>query len=124
MRKKVANSQESKVIVLRCYGHPGTKEGVEGHYAVCIDLNLVTWRESPQEAQKSLMDAVHGYLQTAAEVAESPKEFENLLSRRAPFFPYRLTYHSIALLAALSSNNRSKNRPSVYDSPVEVPAFV
>lgn len=119
----MANSNESKIIVLRCYGRPGKNNDIEGYYAVCIDLNLVTWRTSPSEAHKSLIEAIEGYIETISEVAESFQEFESLLNRPAPFVPYGATYHLIALRSAFSRNDSNKYRPSLYDNPVEVPAF-
>jgi hypothetical protein len=122
MGKKVANNHNQKIVVLRCYSNPEKRNGVMGHLAVCIDLNLVTWRENQRAAHDSLMEAIEGYIQTAAEISENPSEFESLISKRAPLFPHRATYHWIALLSALSSNSRDKNRPAIYNSPVEVPA--
>lgn len=115
------NNEDAKVVILRCYGRPGKHNGDPGYYAVCIDLNLVTWRKTSKEAHDSLMESIEGYVETAIEVAENPQELESLLSRKSPAIPYRATYHLIALLAALPGNGRSDNKPVLYHNPVKVP---
>lgn len=117
------NNDQEKVIVLRCFGYPGMNGGEKGFYAVCIDLNLVTWRLSPVTAKESLDKAIKGYIETAINFSDTPTEFEELINKSSPFFPYRLMYHLIAIKVAVSRKQSRYSQTILYNNPVKVPGF-
>lgn len=88
----MVTTKEQK-IALRCFAYPGKNEGQQGYYAVCIDLNLHTWRPTAKEARNSLNDAILGYIETAVELSENEEAFKTMLQRPAPLFPYRTKYY-------------------------------
>jgi hypothetical protein len=81
--------------------YPGRNDGKLGYYAICIDLNLVTWRPTIGGASESLMDAVRGYLETVSKLSEEGTDWRELVPRPAPFWPHRALYHFLALLRAI-----------------------
>lgn len=114
------DKNNGKVYALRCFGYSGKSDGKNGHYAVCIDLGLVTWRPSILEAKESLDDAIRGYLDTVIKLVKEGQDVGDLFPRPAPFFPYRLHYHLVFLLLAVFGR-RILRDPVVYDSPIDCP---
>jgi hypothetical protein len=110
-----------KKLALRCFAYPGVIEGQKGFYAVCIDLNLITWRPTLKEAKRSLDDAVVGYMDTVVDVIKD-EEFSSAnkvvkrILRRAPFFPYQLQYYYYKLFGWMHLKT-----PSTYKESVSVP---
>jgi|SRR5690242_2562310 len=86
-------AQKTKRVVLRCYAYAGKNNEQEGWYAACIDLGIVTWRPTLQEAKKSLNDAMIGYVQSVNNLIREGKDTEHLIPRRAPFWPYYFGYY-------------------------------
>jgi hypothetical protein len=104
----------------RCYAYPATNGERQGYYAVCIDLNLFTWRPTFEDAQQSLDDAIHGYFETIVDLAKDEEltywQLERRLYRLAPFFPHRARYYAYKLLGSLTGNKRTS-----YKNPVRMP---
>ena len=121
------SSKEKRVnFSVRCFGYPGTNDGNPGYYAVCVDLNLVTWRSTPQEAKKSLEDAIGGYLETVAKLSEQGVDWRTLIPRPAPLWPYRVMYRFVALRKVFSRTPRQQNLRRqdqyLFDETVDLPS--
>jgi hypothetical protein len=110
------------VLVLRCYAYSADNGGKHGFYAVCIDLNLFTWRPTLRQAKKSLHDAIRGYLETVSELARdenlTPSELRKRVLRPAPFWPYKARYYAFGLLDTIkvdthSTFNTRENLPTL-----------
>jgi hypothetical protein len=114
------SKQEVKHIVLRCLAYPGKVEDKDGYFAVCIDLNLVTWRPRLPDAEKSLFDAIQGYLETVTELVKEDKDLHGLLPRPAAFWPHRAMYHYAAFMSALPRFGKHKDS-ILFDKPVDFP---
>jgi len=101
-------------LVLRCYAYSAENGGRKGFYAVCIDLNLFTWRQTSKQAIESLHDAIRGYLDTVTELAKdenlTPSELRKRVLRPAPFWPYRFTYYTSGLFGRIRKGTRSTFR--------------
>jgi hypothetical protein len=104
-------------FAFRCYAYPATNGGKSGYYAICIDLNLITWRTTSEEARASLNDAIYGYFETVMELAQDEEltyqQLEKRIYRSAPFFPHRARYYAYKFLF--------RNRRTAYKNPVHVP---
>ena len=116
----VAKREEQ--LILRCVVYPGKTDNKSGYYATCIDLNLFTWRPTIKEAEKSLNDAIQGYLEVVNEIAKDGNDCRNLIPRRASFWPHRLRYHLIALRLAIP-NTGSNHDSILFEEPVNMPCF-
>jgi hypothetical protein len=107
-------------FAFRCYAYPATNAERRGYYAICIDLNLYTWRPTMEEAQESLNDAILGYFETVIELARDEELTYEQLAKRilrpAPFFPHRARYYAQRLRDSLSRDGRT-----TYKNPVYVP---
>lgn len=113
-------SQETeRTLVFRCFGYPGKNNIMDGYYTECIDLDLITWRPTIDEAIDSLNDAICGYLETVLKLHEQGEDVEHLLLRKSPLFPHRLHYHKIAfqinLIEKILDTRPSKEDTVVYD---------
>lgn len=110
-------------LVLRCIAYPATNGGQEGYYAICIDLNLFTWRSTHKEAVQSLNQAIKGYLDTVTDLAKDEeltlRELEGRIIRPSPFFPHKARYYLYRLLTTLIKNGR--NGQTTYKEPVSLP---
>lgn len=97
-------------LVLRCYAYSAENGGRQGFYAVCIDLNLFTWRPTLKQAKKSLHDAIRGYLETVADLAREeklpPKELRKRVLRPSPFWPYWARYYAFGVLGKIKKGTR------------------
>jgi predicted RNase H-like HicB family nuclease len=71
------------------------------YIAECIDLDVAVSRQTPEEAQAELRDAMKGYLETV--LAGDPA---GLLPRKSPF-SHRLRFRLMSLQAALFSRKNS-----------------
>lgn len=80
-------------LILRCYGYR-RKDGT--WYAVCIDLNLDAEGQSVKDIKRSLNHAIHGYLETIAEVNDGDS-FVHLIRRPSPLKD-RILYQAIRLV--------------------------
>lgn len=93
------------VPVLRC-AHCGAERPLRAFYyqtkqgfiAECIDLDLMTQGKTPEEAIKSLQEAMYGYLKVAFD-GESTK---GLVLRPSPL-SHRIRYHVHRLLSRFGS---------------------
>ncbi len=113
-------NQKEHRVVLRCFVYPATNGGREGYYAICIDLNLFTWRPTAKEATRSLNQAIKGYLDTVVDLAKDEELTEEELIKRilrpSPLFPHKARYYLYSLLARLI-----RNRRNTYKERVSVP---
>jgi predicted RNase H-like HicB family nuclease len=79
------STPKEQKVALRCFAYPGKNGDQQGYYAVCIDLNLHTWRPTFKEARQSLNDAIHGYVEAALDLSKNEeltqKKIESLLHR-------------------------------------------
>ncbi len=106
-------SKRKAPLVLRCVSYSGNNLETPGYFAECIDLNLMVWRPSMREAINELNQQLIGYLESM----ESEEEFEQLVLRKAPFYPSRARYHFCALKRAIPGISQMFP-PSLYDMPV------
>lgn len=94
------------MLVLRCIAYPGKNSGRQGFYAICIDVNLFTWRPTLKEAKRSLEQAIGGYLETVADLAKeeklTKKEVVKRVLRPSPFWPHKAGYYAYRLLFSFS----------------------
>jgi hypothetical protein len=115
-------TQKQRDFVLRCLAYPGLNGDERGYYAVCIDVNLFTWRPSLKEAKTSLNDAIKGYLETVADLSKgealSNREIRNRIMRPAAFWPHKVRYYAFSLLEGVSRKTRS-----AYRRPVNISAL-
>ena len=115
------------VIVLRCFAYPGDLEGQHGYHAICVDLNLYSWRPTLRGAKVSLEQAIAGYLRTAAEQSDSFEEFRRLIHRPVPL-SHRAKYYALLMsrgLMALAGTILMEPRPaSFYEVPQQLPMQV
>lgn len=113
---------------LRCVAYEAKNNGTVGYYAVCIDLNLTTWRPTLGQAKSSLDQAIQGYLETSfdvkKELAEQSKDLDAFVKkhilRPAPFFPWQFIYYFAGLLNFLQFS--SLRATTKYKSPIALPA--
>ena len=108
-------SPNKKKLILRCVVYPGTNEGKKGYYAICIDVNLFTWRPTLKEATHSLNDAIVGYLDTVADLTQEEKVKVQIL-RPAPFWPHKARYYLYSLLDRVLKDDHT-----TYEEPVSLP---
>ncbi len=109
-------NKKQQILQLRCFAYASTNADQQGFYAMCIDLNLFTWRPTLGQAKKSLNDAIAGYLETACDLAKdenlSLKDLPKYLLRPAPFWPYKARYYTYSFLGSLKRSTRTTfNRP-------------
>ncbi|MFN8435075.1 MAG: hypothetical protein U0V18_13700 [Anaerolineales bacterium] len=121
------STPKEQKVALRCFAYPGKNGDQQGYYAVCIDLNLHTWRPTFKEARQSLNDAIHGYVEAALDLSKdeelTQKKIESLLHRPAPFFPYQAKYYYHRIKHAMLSEIRtaySYSEGAAYKNPVEI----
>jgi len=114
-------SAKEEQFVVRCFAYPGKKEGKQGVFAVCIDLSLVTWRPTLPEAKKSLDEAVDGYFETLLEVIEKGDNVRDLVLRPAPFWPYRLRYHLLAI-ERVFQKPRMHSDSMLFEDSINIPS--
>lgn len=92
-------SRPRGTVRVRCFAYPARNDdGAPGWYAVCLDLDLTTWRPTFPQAKKTLNESVRGYF----ECIRSPEELRDLVPRPAPLWPYHFQYYGITALVALS----------------------
>lgn len=121
----MVTTKEQK-IALRCFAYPGNNGGQPGYYAVCIDLNLHTWRPTAKEARRSLNDAIIGYVETALDLSKDEeitlKQFEKLLHRPSPLFPFRLKYYYYRILSNVVKEilTAFDDDGATYENPVQI----
>jgi hypothetical protein len=112
--------EKLKGLSLRCYADYGTNENKPGFYAVCIDLNVFTWRPTLKEAKKSLNDAIYGYLETALDLASeenvSREELFKHILRPSPFWPYQAKYFAFKILG----NVKKSARIAAFNKPIDM----
>lgn len=103
--------QRRKLLVLRCMAFPEVNEGRRGYAAICIDLSVTAWRPTFREAKRSLYDAMQGYIETAVETAtkEELKNWEKVVLRPVPLWPYRMQYTFFSLIENLPKLPKSDN---------------
>jgi len=81
------------------------------YVAECIDLNLLVKRATPEEAAKSLEQAIIGYIETvlqdssAMEALNATGNVAGLLPRKSAL-TRRIRYHCYCLVAAVIGNRR------------------
>lgn len=90
-------SRSEDVLVLRCLAYPKSQRNEPGYLAQCIDLDLTVWRPDLEESVDALNEQIVGYFDSI----QTKNEFEQLVPRPAPFFPYRARYYSFVLLGAI-----------------------
>lgn len=73
----------------RCYVY---REG-NGYYADCLDLTLLTKRDTMQEAMTDLQELILGYLESAYAHGDE----KELLPRRAPLYRWLEFYKQLLL---------------------------
>lgn len=112
---------QDRMVVLRCVGYPGKSDNKDGFYATCIDLNLVTWRPTRDEAEKSLNKAILGYIDVLSELAVEGNDCRDLFPRRSPFWPYRFRYYLIALQQMMPKFGRHNGESILFKEPVNMP---
>ncbi len=71
-------------IVVRCYGYPGRNNGDLGFYPRCVDLDLVVWRPTVNQARSALKEQILLHLETLRDLVKEGKDIRHLLPRRAP----------------------------------------
>jgi hypothetical protein len=98
-------------LVFRCIAYPHTLESVPGYYAQCIDLDLMVWRPTFQDARHELGEQIRGYIESI----HSKQDFENLVPRKAPFWPYRVRYHLAAALRQAIPRPRLEMRKGSFE---------
>ena len=92
-------SPNAEPIILRCFAYRGRG----GYYAECVDLDILVWRETLQEAIEDLNEAIEGHVSTAAAHGWLPA----MLKRPSPW-THRARYHwEIAQRAIWSGLNRT-----------------
>lgn len=117
----MVTTKEQK-MTFRCFAYPGENNGEQGYYAVCIDLNLHTWRPVAKDARRSLNDAILGYIETAVEVSENEHEFNKMLQRPAPLFPYQIKYYYYLLVKKMVKeiSTAFHDDGTAYDNSVKI----
>jgi len=115
-------NKKQLILKLRCLAYNGVNGDQEGYYAMCIDLNLFTWRPTLGQAKRSLNDAISGYLETACELAKEEKcSFEDLskhILRPSPFWPYKAKYYTYDILGSIKRSTQL-----TFKRPVNVSAL-
>ena len=71
----------------RCYAY---REG-DGYYAECLDLTLLTKRETMQEAVDDLQEVILGYLESVCANSDE----KALIPRRAPLYRWLEFYKQL-----------------------------
>ena len=71
----------------------------DGYYADCLDLTLLTKRDTMQEAMDDLQEMILGYLESVYAHGDE----QTLIPRRAPFYRWlefykQLLYHTVRAL--------------------------
>lgn len=112
-------------FVVRGFIYPEENNNKPGFIAVCIDLNLITWRPTYIGAKKSLDQAIQGYIETVIETT-SPEEFDQkslrqLLYRPAPLWPYQVKYYWKKVCNFLKPPNGIPHEGSIIDQNVCLP---
>src|SRR5262249_28217870 len=117
------SEREVQHFSVRCLAYPKVIEGQQGFLAVCIDLNLVTWRPTLTDAKRSWEEALVGYLETVAKLANEGEDYHSLLHRPAPFWAYRAMYYFFVLKRLFSrrpyKGGLRKQDQYLFDEPVD-----
>lgn len=115
------DNHKGENLVLRCFGFRGTNKGRKGFYAACLDVGVVTFRPTLEEAKKSLDDAVIGYIESAYEISDSKDEFLNLLNRPLPFYPWFLKFNILSAVSVFKPKPQ-KNDSVLFEKSIPVPS--
>lgn len=96
--------------LIRCYA-----EGRQGQWeAFCLDFDLAVQGRSLEEVKGKILDQLHLYMETVADLPEA--ERERMLNRRVPlWFDLRVLWK---LLRARWSNGNRKQRYE-FDVPLD-----
>jgi hypothetical protein len=118
------DNSKRRVLTLRCLAYTSRNGDQQGFFAICIDLNLFTWRPTLAQAKKSLNDAISGYLETACDLAKaeqiSLEKLPKFILRPAPFWPYKAKYYTYSFLGSLK---RDTDTGTTFSEPVNVSAL-
>jgi hypothetical protein len=91
----------TRELILRCY----CERSGDIWQAFCIDLNLATQGDSPEEVKRKLHEQINSFVYDAL-VGEDKEYAEQLLKRKAPL-EFRLKYHCYK---ASDSINNTKDK--------------
>jgi hypothetical protein len=111
---------EQKKLILRCVAYPKTVDGQDGFIAACIDLNLVAWRPKLQDARKTLMDAIQGYLETVSDLVKEEQDLKGLVPRRSSFWPFQAMYY-IAVAQSALPKLPHRGESVRFEKPIQFP---
>ena len=110
-----------KELVLQCFGFKGKNGNEVGYYAACVNIGLITFRPTFEEAKNSLEDAIFGYIETAVEQSTSEEDLDNLLHQPLPFWPWRAKYLLISLIVKLLRKS-CEPKDILFNKSIPVPA--
>lgn len=95
----------------RCFIRESRQE--KAYYAVCIDLNLVDRRESPDQVIAAMIENIESYLEAVYERHEEDK----LIPRPAPFFDQ--LYYRWLMLKSIFAPSRKALSSQIFSVPAK-----
>lgn len=120
--RKKSDRRESKQLTIRLRIMIIPYE--DRYLAECIDLNICVLRNSPEEAQQELLNAIHGYLATVFDDREAKAEFaktgmvSGLIPRHSPRIR-RLLYTVLSIRGAFSALSGSLDHARAVATTVQ-----
>lgn len=112
------SKKDESSVRLRCCAYQGENNGRNGYYAICLDLSLSTWRPTLESAKTSLNNAIIGYIESVVNTEPDicADNFEKLILRPAPFFPFWAKYY---ILKIFSSGRQKPKKPNIYNKNID-----
>jgi hypothetical protein len=95
------------------------KDGENGWYAICLELNLLAQGDNEKHAIEKLKSMIDDYVLEAFTIDR--KNFKELMSRKAPVYFY-LQYYWIVIKNKFHSTLHQA-RYSLFEEPIPLPHY-